>query len=222
MTVILHQARITAYYQRALRERRTTTEKLLAPTDKEFLLAIRNAKPHSGNALDLGYGNGQYVTHLAKLGYSVTAIDRISASILRARLPKLLRKRVFLRQGNIANLTLGNARYRIVVARDCLHFLSVRRIATVLTRIVHASAQQSVHYITFFANIQRIGQNGERVRIAGEANLTKSAFQSLVKHAYQGWHVNLHSQEYREVNHDGIEAPFTFIANRLTVIATRS
>ena len=69
---------IFSFYNKVIGEKINLEEGLFNLPEENFLSVVSPNTTHSSNALDLGYGYGNYSIYMAKIGYMVDAVDQIS------------------------------------------------------------------------------------------------------------------------------------------------
>ncbi|MGW2081934.1 class I SAM-dependent methyltransferase [Streptomyces sp. NPDC001939] len=215
------KASIRAFYADALKNTRSTGEKLRSPVSAGFLALLQYlpaATPR--RALDLGYGAGAYTISLAQSGFTVVAVDQAPAEPLLRQLSQHrgLAERVTVEETLIEHYPVRED-FGVLVAKDVLHYLSQQDVEALLTRAVHNSRSVNVHYLEVFTAISRTDASGDQIHIEGEARYTPESFGRVLEGIYKGWDVTQRWDGHTE--QDTRSRRTYFEATRATVIAMR-
>lgn len=218
--LIRSKTSIKDFYERSISELLPTEERLLAPVSDDFIHICSkiNLGKDLSQAIDLGYGYGNYSIALAQIGFLVTAIDFIKPSYFHTRAIKLgLEQRIKIIEADLHSYVPDEVSYDFVVSKDTLHFLSKERVAFLLNKLKKNTRHEGYHYLAIFTDISRISTDGKRVVVDGEADFSTDSLVALLKELYVDWKLQITIMEYKEKNHsDGTNF---FSANRLTLIA---
>ncbi len=221
MPVQHSKASLHAFYADALRNGRSTGEKLRAPVPTRFLALLASLPVDTPRrALDLGYGAGTYTIALAEAGFTVVAVDQAPAEPLFQRLSEYenLADRVTVVESLIEQYSVQED-FGVLVAKDVLHYLSQHDVEVLLTQAVQSSRSVNLHYLEVFTEISRTGAHGVQIHIEGEARYTPESFSRALERIYEGWDVTVRWDDHTE--QDTCSCRTYFEAMRATVIAAR-
>ncbi|WP_423833657.1 class I SAM-dependent methyltransferase [Streptomyces manipurensis] len=221
MPVQHSKASLHAFYADALRNGRSTGEKLRAPVPARFLTLLASVPADTPRrALDLGYGAGAYTIALAEAGFTVVAVDQAPAELLLQRLSEYedLAERVTVVESLIEQYAVQED-FGALVAKDVLHYLSQHDVEALLTQAVRSSRSVNLHYLEVFTEIFRIDAHGVQIHIEGEARYTRESFSRALEQIYEGWDVTVSWDDHTE--QDTRSRRTYFKAARATVIAAR-
>ncbi|WP_371639665.1 class I SAM-dependent methyltransferase [Streptomyces virginiae] len=221
MPVQHSKASLHAFYAAALRNGRSTAERLRAPVSPRFL-ALLAALPISTprRALDVGYGAGAYTVVLAEAGFTVVAVDQAPAEPLLQLLSQRqdLAERVTVVESLIEQYPVQED-FGVLVAKDVLHYLSRDDAEALLAQAVQASRSVNVHYLEIFTAISRKDAHGAQINIEGEARYTPKSLARALERIYEGWDLTVSWDDHTE--QDTRSRRTYFAATRATVIAVR-
>jgi SAM-dependent methyltransferase len=209
MNKIVSNKELISFYKNAIKQNKSNKESLLSPVCmhfKEFFYSIKRKK--NPIALDLAYGYGNYSIYLAKKGYKVDSIDIIPSRYFDRRAKSLgLEHKIKIIENNL-NIYVPLHRYDFVIAKDCLHFLDYEKAISLLNRTSKLTNRGGGHYLTFFADIKREYNNGEKIVINNEANFKTKTFLPVMKKIYHNWRTQVEIIDKNETNLPGLEKPY--------------
>ncbi|WCD87238.1 hypothetical protein KPP03845_103613 [Streptomyces xanthophaeus] len=221
MPVQHSKASLHAFYADALRNGRSTGEKLRAPVPARFLTLLGSLPADTPRrALDLGYGAGAYTIALAEAGFTVVAVDQAPAEPLLQRLSEYedLAERVTVVESLIEQYPIQED-FGALVAKDVLHYLSQHDVEVLLAQAVQRSCSVNHHYLEVFTAISRTDAHGVQIHIEGEARYTPESFSRALERIYEGWDVTVRWDNHTE--QDARSRRTYFEATRATVTAAR-
>ncbi|WP_405360778.1 methyltransferase domain-containing protein [Kitasatospora sp. NBC_00085] len=221
MSVQHSKASLHAFYAEALRNGRSTGEKLCAPVPARFLALLASLPADTPRrALDLGYGAGAYTIALAEAGFTVVAVDQAPAEPLLHRLlaRKDLAERVTVVESLIEKYAVQED-FGLLVAKDVLHYLSQQDVERLLTGAVRSSRSVNLHYLEIFTAISRTDAHDGQIHIEGEARYTPDTLGRALERIYDGWDVSVRWDDHTE--QDTRSGRSYFEATRATVVASR-
>ncbi len=109
-----------------------------------------------GRALDLGCGEGVYAVYLAQQGFSVTAVDFVSAALAAAEArAEQAGVKVDLREGDVVDFEAPSP-YDVVLDSGCLHHLPKAKVAAYRTRLDEWLAPGGDYVLVHFAHRPRV------------------------------------------------------------------
>lgn len=146
------------------------------------------ARRGPGTALDLGAGEGADAIRLARLGYTVHAID--ASPVACEKIERFARAegvRLTVRCEPIETADLTTATYDLVLMNGCLHY--VRDKASVLERVLAASTGESVHAVALFSTATPLSDEHAAIPVFPDDE------RGTVERFYQDWRILHHAHE---------------------------
>jgi 2-polyprenyl-3-methyl-5-hydroxy-6-metoxy-1,4-benzoquinol methylase len=147
-------------------------------------------RPTRGRALDLGCGEGVYAVYLAQQGFSVVAVDFVSAALAAARArAEQAGVEVELREGDVVEYEAESA-FDVVLDSGCLHHLPRERVDAYRNRLDEWIAPGGDYVLVHFAHRPRAFwiPKGPRHMTRGEA---VALFAPLELRAYDETHFDV-------------------------------
>ncbi len=221
MVKIIKRETVRTFYENAIAENISSKEGLAEPTTQEFKNVLK--KYSQGNALDLGYCFGKYSMEAAKKGLNVWAIDFISPKHLKSKVRnKKYGKNIHIIKKDINSYNISQ-KYSIIIAKDTLHFLPKKKLLQVIKKISENTSPKGSNYLVLFTNIKRNFLDGKKIIIENEAEISRTEFVRFIKKIYKNksWKLAIKTAKHKEEMHEGLEMPFKFCADKVTVIAEK-
>lgn len=212
------QSSVKSFYEKAMKNRISTQENLLAPVTMDFLKVLSNFPNGIGlRAIDLGYGYGNYSIEMAQKGFQVTAVDYVKRDYFEKRLgDTVLSGKITIIERDL-NIFTPEERYDVVVSKDVLHFLRKSKVEELINVLVRQTNKRGWHYLVIFTDIRRKSGDGNEILIENEAQLTIEDLLNLINFNYHNWKVDIKVEPYQEKDRSGKEDYFK--ANKVTLIA---
>jgi 2-polyprenyl-3-methyl-5-hydroxy-6-metoxy-1,4-benzoquinol methylase len=150
--VSVQQAVFARLYRRAPTVESLPWHREQPPALLERAVAQRTTR---GRALDLGCGEGVYAVHLAQQGFSVVAVDFVSAALAAARARAAQAGvELELREGDVVEYE-APAAFDVVLDSGCLHHLPKGRVGAYRNRLDEWLAPGGDYVLVHFAHRPR-------------------------------------------------------------------
>lgn len=223
MVKIVKKSELKSFYSTSINEKRSNKEFLISKIEKDFKNLLKRIKPQKNiNALDLGYGYGNYSIKLAKIGFKVEAIDYISPAYFKKRVKNSeISNRIKIIKKDIKSF-VPTKKYYFIICKDVLHLLPKKKVIQLLKNLTHYTKKGGRHYLSIFVDIKREFKDGEKIVIKDEANFSKKDLIRTISNIYNKWDMQIKSKRMKELNHGGLKRPFNFYAKKLTIIASKN
>lgn len=187
------------YYDEIYSKKLYNEEGVFSSLDNGFIDAISNtfSKEYKGNALDLGYGAGNYSLYLLKQGYEVTAVDFVEPEIFDKKLPDKFKKKCNIICSDLNNYSF-NEKFDLIISKDVLHYLNKKTVEKLIKMSAKNTIIGGINYLTMFTNIKRVDKHGNIKKINDEAEFQLKEFLDLLSDVYTNWNKNITISDYFE------------------------
>lgn len=209
---------LKSYYDEVYLKQIDNEEGLFIDPDSDFIDYVNDNFKDQDNldALDLGYGAGNYSLYLLNKGYNVTSVDFINSNIFNNKIPLKLKDKC-----NIISQDLNNYEYKdkynIIICRDVLHYLLRDSVIKLLKINCNNTLINGINYLTIFTDIKRIDKNGNIKKIKGEADFKLAELLDLIRDIYKNWEQYITVIDYCEKDKYDKDRNY-FTAKKLKII----
>ena len=209
---------LKSYYDEVYLKQIDNEEGLFIDPDSDFIDYVNDNFKDQDNldALDLGYGAGNYSLYLLNKGYNVASVDFINSNIFNNKIPLKLKDKC-----NIISQDLNNYEYKdkynIIICRDVLHYLLRDSVIKLLKINCNNTLINGINYLTIFTDIKRIDKNGNIKKIKGEADFKLAELLDLIRDIYKNWEQYITVIDYCEKDKYDKDRNY-FTAKKLKII----
>lgn len=191
---------INNFYIDAYKKKKNTSENLLkSPTKdfKNFIGTNKNSKMNE-SALEMGYGYGNYTIYIARIGYCVTAVDAVPASIFKKRIHDDyydLKNKIEVICDDLNDYKLTK-NFDLILSRNTLHYLNFDAIKNILIQSENNTNFGGINYFEIFSDIKRSGKIDPN--LSNRESISSRNLQNLFQTIYNDWEYKIQKTNYKE------------------------